>query len=230
MTRKRQGVSLWFVITILVAGTCLFQLKQSCLDLRFSVPPASLHPHAPWSSRGEFANAKWIDDNVFAVDLGNSTLSSYMADLCLDLEANADPEMGTTNLGGFHSKDLSAQRNQVLQDFKAQIDKPLSAFLHKHLRGKPPPGVESCEDLCISTVVQKLWVNVNRCGACNARHNHGDEIDNGLGGLQAVGVYYPSFGASAPATRHACIRFYPEDRPPLSVEPSAGTMLLFEPT
>eukprot|EP00930_Biecheleria_cincta_P014461 TRINITY_DN12423_c0_g1_i1.p1 TRINITY_DN12423_c0_g1~~TRINITY_DN12423_c0_g1_i1.p1 ORF type:complete len:404 (+),score=54.70 TRINITY_DN12423_c0_g1_i1:194-1405(+) len=224
-TCKPQALSLCLMLIVL--GVTSYQCRLR--PLGFSVPPAGLHPYVPWRTGEELASANWVDDNVLSVHLDNSTLSTCMAGLCLDLEANADPEPYTSSQGGYHSKDLSSCRDQFLLDFKAQIDRPLSSFLHRQLRGKTPAEVESCEDLCISAVVQTLWVNVNRHGASNARHNHEEDLENGLGGLQAAGVYYPSLDASSQTTSRACIRFYPEGRAPVSVRPTPGTMLLFAP-
>lgn len=182
--------------------------------------------HIPEEAEPPFA--EWIEDEVLALPVGDPAMAFFLGLGCRGL-ADRGGGLSHTNVGGFHSDDLTGADDPVIRRFMGLLHTPLAAFLRRRYGKLAPSGIHDSAGLSVSAIAHNLWANVNKPGNYNRRHNHGRATRS----LCASGVYYPmaagepsleAFGSPTSASK---LLFFPEGRKPFEVQPLAGLLLLF---
>ncbi|CAE8725978.1 unnamed protein product, partial [Polarella glacialis] len=193
------------------------QLPEAGLQLQWG---------APWHPVKEPEFAEWLGDEVLALPVGDPSLALRLGLACLTFASRGGGH-NKSNIGGFHSNDLSRMGavDPALDQFLHALHEPLAAFLRRRLAGKLPPGVrDKGGALHVSAVLENLWANVNQPGHYNDKHNHGTPTSS----IVATGVYYPmTTEAWGEPTSAAKLRLFPNTGSPIEVTPRAGLLLVF---
>jgi len=188
--------------------------------------PLSAAWHIPEEAEPPYA--EWIEDEVLALPVGDPAMAFFLGLGCRGL-AERGGGLSHTNVGGFHSDDLTGAGDPVFRQFMGLLHTPLAAFLRRKYGKLAPNGIRDSADLRVSAIPHNLWANVNKPGNFNKRHDHGRATRS----LCASGVYYPmaagepsveAFGSPTSASK---LLFFPEGKKPFEVQPLAGLLLLF---